>query len=291
MKSLAKLNQALTYIEANLRNDIDMQHVAHLAHCSEYHFRRMFSLLAGMPVSDYIRRRRLTLAAFELLNTNAQIIQIALEFRYASPDAFTRAFAGFHGVTPSEARRHKEQLKAFAPVRFQLRIQGGQEMTYRIVEKPAFHIVGFKKEVKLVYEGVNPEIAQMWQALTPEIITELKALSNVEPYGLISASTNFSEGREEGGTLDQYIGVATTHNAGANFAQLMVPALTWAVFEAVGEFPSALQDVWARIYSEWFPSANFEATEGPELLWNAHKDTSQPDYKSEIWIPVVPKAA
>lgn len=160
-------------------------------------------------------------------------------------------------------------------------------MNYRIVEKEGFCIAGIKKRVPIIFNGVNPEIASMWKSLNEEMINEMKSLSNIEPSGLISASANFSEGRmEEKGELDHYIGAATTKECPAHFEKLEVPALTWAVFEAVGPFPDTLQNVWGRIYSEWFPSSNYEQAEGPEVLWNEHKDVSSPDFRSEIWIPV-----
>jgi AraC family transcriptional regulator len=195
-----------------------------------------------------------------------------------------------HGVTPSEARLHGQSLKAFPRMTFQLTIKGGSEMNYRIEEKEAFRVVGIKKRVPIVFQGVNPEIASMVEGLTPELIQEIKSYSNVQPSGLISASTNFSEGRmEEKGELDHYIGAATTQEARDGLAQLEVRASTWAVFTAVGSFPSALQEIWGRIYSEWFPSSEYELSEGPEILWNEHKDTTSPQYKSEIWIPIQKK--
>ncbi|MCP1358638.1 AraC family transcriptional regulator [Aneurinibacillus migulanus] len=289
MDLLEKMNGALNYIEENLTNDIDFKEVARLAFCSEYHFKRMFSFLAGVTLSEYIRRRRLTLAAFELNNSNIRIIDVAIKYGYSSPDSFTRAFQSLHGVTPSEARNNGQSLKAYPRMTFQLSIKGGSEMNYRIEEKEAFRIVGIKKRVPLIYHGVNPEIASMWENLNGETINKLKKLSNVEPLGLLSASTNFSEGRLEKGELDHYIGVATTKECPDNLTQLEVPASTWAVFEAVGPFPDTLQDVWGRIYSEWFPSSNYEQTEGPEVLWNEDKDVTSPTFKSEIWIPILKK--
>jgi len=290
MDSLKNMNDALNYIEENLDRDIDLKKVARLALCSEYHFQRMFSFLASVSLSEYIRRRRLTLAAFELNNSNTRIIDIAVKYGYNSPDSFTRAFQNLHGVTPSEARNNGKSLKAYPRMTFQLSIKGGSEMDYRIVEKDAFRLVGIKKRVPIVFNGVNPEIAAMWQSLNEEMILDLKKLSNVEPLGLISASTNFSEGRmEEKGELDHYIGVATTRECSDNLAQLEVPALTWAVFAAVGPFPAKLQNVWGRIYSEWFPSSSYEQAEGPEILWNENKDVTLPNFKSEIWIPVLRK--
>ncbi len=282
------MNKALGYIEENLTNDIDFKEVAKLALCSEYHFKRMFSFLAGITLAEYIRRRRLTLAAFELKNNNMKVIDVAIKYGYNSPDSFTRAFQNLHGLTPSEAKKNGYSLKAYPKMTFHLSIKGGNEMNYRIEEKEAFRIVGIKERVPIIFHGVNPKIAAMWESLTHETINKLKNLSNVKPLGMISASVNFSEGRmEEKGELDHYIGVATTKDCPDNLIQLEVPALTWAVFEAIGPFPDTLQDVWGRIYSEWFPSSNYEQVDGPEILWNEHKDVTSPTFKSEIWIPVL----
>ncbi|MWC28104.1 AraC family transcriptional regulator [Paenibacillus sp. MMS18-CY102] len=287
MNMLENMNKALRYIEQNLADEIDYSEVAKRAVCSEYHFKRMFSFLAGVSLSEYVRRRRLTLAAFELQNRSGRIIDVAIKYGYDSPDSFARAFQTLHGITPSEARNAGQSLKAYPQMTFQLTIQGGNEMNYRIEEKEAFRIVGLMKRVPIVFHGVNPDIAAMWQSLDEHKINELKQLSNVSPTGLVSASTNFSEGRmEEKGELDHYIGVATTNECPAHLASLEVKASAWAIFEAVGPFPATLQNVWGRIYSEWFPSSSYEQTGGPEMLWNESKDITSPTYRSEIWIPV-----
>lgn len=290
MDRLNAMNNAIQYIEEHLTGEIDMKEVAAIAQCSEYHFRRMFPFLAGIPLSEYIRRRRLTLAAFELREGGAKVIDVALRYGYGSPDAFAKAFQHMHGITPSEGKRDGKALKAYPPMSFQLSIKGGVEMNYRIEEKEAFRIIGLKKRVPIIFEGVNPEIAAMWEALDEASIRELKQLSNIEPSGMLSASANFSEGRmQEEGELDHYIGVATTEACPDAFAKLEVEASTWAVFEAAGPFPETLQDVWGRIYSEWFPASNYEQKEGPEILWNESKDVNAPAFRSEIWIPVLKK--
>lgn len=287
MQPMKHLNQAMQYIEANLANEINFEQVSRLACCSEVHFRRMFSFLSGMPLGEYIRRRRLSQAALELRRGPVKVIDLAVKYGYDSPDAFSRAFQAWHGLTPTEARTEDVPVKAIPPLTFQLTLQGGQAMDYRIVEKEAFYIVGLRKRVSLLYEGVNPEIAAMWASLTLDDIGALKGLSNVEPAGLVSASVNFTEGRAEGTHLDQYIGVATTQPSTGKWEVLAVPASTWAVFTARGKFPEALQSVWGRIFAEWFPMSGYEIGVGPEILWNEGKDTSLPDYHSEIWIPIV----
>lgn len=290
MAALSSMNNALAYIEEHLVEDIDYGKISKIAYCSEYHFKRMFSFLSGISLSEYIRRRRLTLAALDLKDKNLRIIDVAVKYGYGSADSFTRAFHSMHGVLPSEARSENVKIKAYPRMTFQLLIKGGSEMNYRIIEKGPFKLIGFKKRVPIIFEGVNSEIAKMTELLTPEIIKQLKAMSNVEPTGLISASTNFSEERmEEKGELDHYIGVATSSDKTAEFDVLKIDAGTWAIFESIGPFPDTLQNVWGRIYSEWFPSSGYEAVEGPEILWNESSDTENPKYRSEIWILVKKK--
>ena len=287
MDSIRSMNSALNYIEAHLTEDIDYRQVARIAHCSEYHFKRMFSFLSGVGLSEYVRRRRLTLAATDLKDSTQRIIDVATKYRYTSADAFSRAFQSVHGILPSEARVEGARLKAFPKMTFQISMNGADEMNYRIVEKGPFSIVGIKKRVPIVFEGINPEIAKMAQLLTPDSIMKLKSMSDVEPAGIISASANFSDGRmDEKGELDHYIGVATTSDDTMGFDSLVVAGGTWAVFESIGPFPTTLQDVWARIYSEWFPSSGYESIEGPEITWHESPDITNPEYRSEIWIPV-----
>lgn len=286
MNLLKDLNKALTYIEENLENEIDIAEVARISHSSEYHFKKMFAYLSGLTLLEYIRQRRLTLAGFELVDQNTKVIDVAMKYGYNSPDSFAKAFYQLHGINPSQVKRGKS-LKAFPRMTFQLSIRGGNEMNYRIEQKEAFNIVGIKKRVPIIFEGENPNITAMWKSFTMDKIEQLKKLSNVEPKGMIQASTNFSEGRmEEKGELDHYIGVATTQVCPEDFIKLEIPALTWAIFESTGPFPSILQETWGKVYSEWFPSSNYQLIEGPEILSIKSKDLTSTSVKSEIWIPV-----
>jgi AraC family transcriptional regulator len=163
LDTLKQVNLAMSYIEANLGGEIDFREAARLACCSEYHFRRMFSFLASLSLSEYVRRRRLTKAALELQEfEHVKIIDLAIKYGYDSLDSFARAFQAMHGITPSEARKKGAALKAFPPMTFQLTIKGGIEMDYRIVEKEAFQIAGIKKRITLIHEGVNPQMDEMW---------------------------------------------------------------------------------------------------------------------------------
>lgn len=285
MNMLSQFNEAMDFIEQHLMDELDMNQLSRIAGCSDYHFRRMFSTLSGMPLSEYIRRRKLSAAA-ELLQAGEKVIDVAMQLGYDSPEAFSKAFLSLHGILPSQAKKSNTMLKAIPPMFFQLTIQGGVAMNYRIVEKEAFRIIGFKKRITLQFEGVNHQLDDLVQRLTPEVIAELKSLSNTEPAGILNVSANFTDRTNEGTELDQYIGIATTNAANLSYDALQVPASSWAVFEVVGEFPKAVQDTWASIYAQWFPSSGYELTGGPEMLWNEGPDTSKPDFRSEIWIPV-----
>ncbi len=287
MNTLEKLNAALRYIEENLDGRIDYREVARRAHCSEYHFKRVFSFLAGIPLSEHIRRRRLTLAAADLRGGGLRVLDVAVKYGYESADSFTRAFTTLHGVTPGEVRRGKGTTKSYSPLTFALRIQGGDTMEYRVITKDAFSIVGMCRRVKIQFHGVNPEIASMWESLDTKTIEKLKACNDIEPNGMISGSVNFSSDRmEEKGELDHYIGVATTGPVPECFDHLPVAPGHWAVFPSEGPFPGTLQETWGRIYSEWLPSTDYELVEGPEILWIREMDRESTRCKSEIWIPV-----
>jgi Uncharacterized protein conserved in bacteria len=285
MNMLKQFNEAMAYIEDNLMGNVDLTRVAQIAGCSQYHFRRMFSFLAGIPLGEYIRRRKLSYAG-ALLQKKEKVIDVALKLGYDSPEAFSKAFQIMHGITPSQAKKENVMLKVFPPMTFQLTIKGGIEMDYRIIEKKEFNIIGFKKRISLQFEGVNPEMEELTKKLTPEVILELKGINDVDPIGMLSISTDFTERTTEGTQLDQYIGVATTNHQMKGYDVLKVEASLWAVFSVVGKFPDALQKTWAKIYTEWFPVSDYELNEGPEMLWNESADTSCPEYKSEIWIPV-----
>ncbi len=286
MNPLMDFNEALNLLEENLDQEIDDKQLALKAHCSEHHFRRLFSYLAGFSLSEYIRRRRMSLAGLELQTGRARVVDLAIKYGYSSADSFSRAFQDVHGLLPSQAREPGVAIRVFPRMTFQLTLKGGRPMKVRLIEKPSFKVVGFRKEVPLIYRGVHPEIAKMWEALTENDIGQLKELSNQEPRGIISATVHLSESYEEGAPLEHYIGVASTKQATGGYSVLPVDAATWAVFETLGPFPETLQDTWARIYSEWLPSSPYELIPGPNLLWNETKDIDSPNFRSEIWIPV-----
>ncbi|RFU84665.1 AraC family transcriptional regulator [Streptomyces triticagri] len=283
---LDRLNQAMDHIEEHLGDRIEAADLARIAWTSEYHLRRLFSALAGMPLSEYIRRRRLTVAGAEVLSGERTLLEIAVRYGYTSAEAFTRAFRQLHGVSPGEARRSGASLSSQPRMSFRLTIEGSSSMRYRVAERDEFRMVGRGTRVPLVHEGMNPAIVDFIRSIGRANLDRLEELSDGEPGGVLAAVENLSGGREEGTELDYFHGAVTTRAAPEDMETLVVPAGTWAVFEASGEFPQAVQYLWRDIFTQWFPSNPYELRPGPELSrTTVSEDGTYAD--GEIWIPVV----
>ncbi|MFJ8920336.1 AraC family transcriptional regulator [Streptomyces sp. LamerLS-316] len=282
---LDRLNQAMEHIESHLDQPVDVAGLARLAMTSEYHFRRMFSALAGLPLSEYIRRRRLTVAGAEVLAGDRTLLDIATRYGYGSGEAFARAFRAMHGVGPGEARRTGAALHSQPRMSFRLVIEGNSSMRYRIVDKDAFRVVGRKARVPLVHEGANPAIADFIRSIAPDTLRRIAALADQEPAGIVGVSDQLDPSRAEGTELDYYHGVVTGAEVPEDLDALDVPAGLWAVFEHSGQFPEALQYLWRDVFTQWFPSNPYASRPGPEILGvRLSEDGTQAD--AELWIPV-----
>ncbi|MEU7255697.1 AraC family transcriptional regulator [Streptomyces rimosus] len=282
---LERLNEALEYIESHLDRQIEVSRLARIAMTSEYHFRRMFSALAGVSLSEYIRRRRLTVAGAEVLAGERTLLEIAVRYGYGSGEAFARAFRAVHGVGPGEARRTGAALHSQPRMSFRLIIEGSSSMRYRVVEKEQFHVIGKKARVPLVHQGVNPAIADFIRGIDQETLDRITALSDQQPEGLVAVCDDLDPSRAEGTELDYYHGVVSQLPAPDDLNTLVVPAGTWAVFENSGPFPEALQFLWRDVFTQWFPSNPYQSRPGPEILrTRLSQDSSQAD--AELWIPV-----
>ncbi|MFD3606596.1 GyrI-like domain-containing protein [Streptomyces atroolivaceus] len=287
---LDRLNQAMEHIEAHLDQPVDVTDLARIAVTSEYHFRRMFSALAGLPLSEYIRRRRLTVAGAEVLAGERTLLEIATRYGYGSGEAFARAFRTMHGVGPGEARRTGAALHSQQRMSFRLIVEGNSSMRYRIVDKGAFRVVGRKARVPLVHEGANPAIGDFIRSIPPDTMRRIAALADQEPAGIVGVSDQLDPSRAEGTELDYYHGVVTGADVPEDMDALDVPAGTWAVFENSGPFPQALQYLWRDVFTQWFPSNPYGSRPGPEILSvSLSEDGTQAD--AELWIPVERSAA
>lgn len=282
MEWIARLNDSLTYIEENLTEEIEVEKLAQMVQCSSSHYQRMFSFIVGTSLSEYVRKRKLSQAAFELLNSEIKVLDLAVKYGYRSSDAFSRAFFQLNGVTPSQAKKQGESLMTFPAISFQLSVKGAVPMKYRIEEHDGFKAVGIK-EILSFENGANfKRIPQMWQeAFSGPVFGEIEAFSNAEPKGVLGICAGFS-----GNQMDYWIATPSTLDAIEGMDSLEIPKATWAIFECRGPMPAAIQEMTQRIYSEWFPTSSYEHTGGPEFEWYSDDDDQSPNFLSEIWVPV-----
>ena len=295
MDTTASLNAAMRCIEQHLFGEIDFAALARIAGCTEYHFRRMFSYLAEMPLGEYIRRRRLSRAAELLQSSDEKIIDIALQCGYESPDAFGKAFQAMYGVPPSAIRKNAKALKAFPPLFFHLTLKGGIEMNYRIVERDAFYLMGKLGHIPLIYHGPNPHTANVWGKLTQADLLVLMEYSQADPKGVVCAYGGFEEGSytPEGEQVIMCVGVVMEAPMPARFKGrfdvMPYEASTWLVLPAMDNAKDSTllstQQTYAQI-TEWLFSSEYEQTASPTIEWHETYDFSKPDRKSEIWVPV-----
>ncbi|MEU9147263.1 AraC family transcriptional regulator [Streptomyces sp. NPDC048349] len=282
---LERLNQAMEHIERQLDSSVDVGELARVAATSEYHLRRMFSALAGMPLSEYIRRRRLTVAGAEVLAGERTLLEIAVRYGYGSGEAFARAFRAVHGVGPGEARRTGAALSSQPRMTFRLIVDGSSSMRYRVVNKPGFSVVGAKARVPLVHSGPNQAIIDFVRGIGDQPKELLEKLSDQEPQGILAVCDDLDPSRAEGTYLDYYHGVITSASLPEGMATLPVPAGTWAVFTTSGPAPEAIQALWRDVFTEWFPSNPYRSRPGPEILrTRMSADGSEAD--AELWLPV-----
>jgi AraC family transcriptional regulator len=287
---IAALNRLAELVEQHLTEDFDVRGAARELGTTEHHLRRMFSSLAGMPLSEYARRRRMTVAAADVVRGEQDLLGIAVRYGYGSAEAFGRAFRAVHGAGPGEVRRNGGPLRTQPQLRFRLTVEGSKPMDTRIVERPAFRLVGHAVRVPLVHQGVNPHIQQHIAALPAEEHTRLKALSETEPAGLLAVTDDLDADRAEGSELTYLHGVAVSADTATpgDLDAIEVPAGRWAVFRTSGPHPQTLQDAWAATASEWFPANPWRLRPGPEIVAVLDRAADFSTATCELWLPVEP---
>lgn len=283
---LRELNQVIDYIEAHLTEDLSLEQVAAYAGVSDYHFRMVFYYLSGLTLSEYIKNRRLSEASQDLLQ-GAKVTEVAFKYRYTSVDGFTRAFKKWSGFLPSEAQKLGVS-KTFPRLTFVITVKGGTTMEFKIVEKPAFNLVGVSRRVPMQFEGINQEIVKLAESITDEQRKLMRSLQNIEPYEIVNASYDAdAKFMKEEGYLTHLIGALTTEdNVSDLLDKVPVEALTWAVFPNEGPFPKTLQDTMARIYAEWLPASGYEIVDAPSFSFTKMDPNREGYAYSEVWTPV-----
>lgn len=236
------IQKAVKYIEDNLTEELDVADIAAAAYVSPFYFQKIFNVLCGFTLGEYIRNRRLSLAAEELSSLDVKVIDVAMKYGYDSPDSFARAFTKFHGISPSAAKEKGAKIRSFAPVRIKLTLKGGSIMDYRIVEKASFTIMG--KCRRFSADTSYTEIPKFWQEHYENGGGEVIR-------GMFGACVD-----SDGKSFDYYIAdlYSPFGDVPEGCTTYTFSEGTWAVFPYEGECPKALQDVNTKIWSEWLPN-------------------------------------
>jgi AraC family transcriptional regulator len=284
---ISELNRLVELVEDRLDADLDVSSLATELGTTEYHLRRMFSSLAGMPLSEYVRRRRMSVAAADVLG-DEDLLSIAVRYGYGSTEAFGRAFRSVHGVSVGDVRRDGGPLRTQPQLRFRLTVEGNITMDTRITDRPAFRLVGHAASVPLIHEGVNPHIQAHIASLPAAEHARLKELGDTQPAGLLQVSVGVDPDYIEGSELTYLHGVAVTDTASvpADLDAIEVPAGTWAVFRTTGEYPTALQEAWAATATDWFPSNPWRLRPGPSIVAVLDRADDFSTATCELWLPV-----
>lgn len=285
------LNGAINYIENHIAEPLDIEKTAREMNISPYYFQKLFSIMCGCTVGEYIRKRRLTLAGSELLATDKRIIDIALDCGYDSPEGFARAFTRFHGVTPSQARRERKILKCFARMSVIISLKGGDSMNYRIEKKEAFKIMAKTQRFQKI-EDVNgrKDIPEFWEECRAD--GTVKFLEKAAKKDGVLGGNVVGLCMEDSTTFRDFpysIGCEPGADTGEGYHIYDIPAATWVIFDITGAMPNAMQEVWHRIFTEFFPSSYYKPAGNFDLEVYSEGDMSDDGYHSEIWIAVEKK--
>lgn len=300
MDWITGIQNAIDYIEDHIAEELDFAEIARQSFSSPYHFQRVFSLLCGYTLGEYIRLRRLTLAGADLARGKEKVIEVAMKYGYESPDSFTKAFVKFHGITPSEARLPKARLQSFARLSIHISLKGGTTMNYRIEEKPAFTLTGYKRRFTGVPGGCE---AQEEEFFTTTRVNQyiLEGLASI-PY----VHFNVIDHVDDSG-YDFYIAAELPDHIrsrlhedcilggeyAARFQDIQIPAGTYAIFETEPSRYPTLQHsaLRRRIAEEWLPSSGYRLADAPEIVMTFwYRTAPEADRRYiQLWIPVEKK--
>lgn len=288
MDWISGFQRSIDYIEENLSEELSAAEIARQMNVSAFYYQKIFAIVCGFSVGEYIRGRRLSKAGSELVSTDEKIIDIALKYGYDTPEGFTRAFTKFHGSPPSAVRKGAP-IRSFARLSVTIQMKGGETMDYKIEKSEAFKVLE-KREVHSVSENQNnATIPDFWdRAHKDGTITKLLAAASdkTSVFGICYANPH-----KEESTFDYSIAVKFDGSSPVpeGFTVNEIPARTWAVFPCTGAMPKAIQELWHRICTEFFPSSSYEPTYEMDIEVYSDGDMTSDDYRCEIRVPVMAK--
>jgi len=285
MNWLKTLNDALEYVEEHIDEEIDVQDITKMVHSSYHHFVRTFHILSGVTLVEYIRKRRLTLAANDLVGSNVKVIDIAYKYQYSTPESFSKAFKEFHGVSPRDAKNFKGGLKSYSKLSFKIQIGGISEMTYKMVHKDVLEFSGYVIEVETKNGQNFIDIPAFWQSVFKDGRFPV-LLENSDEMGVVGVCYGYDK---EISRFKYMIGVRNSNVTAEGIEHVTFGPEDFAAFKCEGKLPDSVQKTVKYIYNEWFPSSNYEHTSGPEIEVYPGGDTASDDYVCYYWMPVQKK--
>lgn len=296
MEWTAALKTAIGYMERHLLDDISAEDVALEVHVSPFYLQKGFRILTGCSIGEYIRCRRLYLAALELRVGSDKIIELAAKYGYDSPDSFAKAFRRFHGASPMQVKRDAAAIKPFLPLKITLQVQGGRGMDVTFQKRKSFSVIGFSHFVS--FEEPYERVPALWDEFREKYAVPLFAKAQPEneteraicECGVGGLGVCVDDAQESGGFHYMIAGRYRGGGVPAGMALYEIPELEWAQFRCVGSMPGALQSVNTKIFREWLPgNERYEIAAGLNVEWYSRGDTGAPDYESAIWVPVKEK--
>ncbi len=280
MKWVEAIQKTIQYMEEHLLEPLTVDQIAAQAHMSAFHFQRIFHLMTDVTVAEYIRRRRLTLAAHELLQGDRKIMDLAFKYGYDTPESFSKAFRRQHGITPSETRKSGATVQSYNRLVIQVHLQGAEPMKHHIVEQEAFSITGIKQRFSYVDGQHLQGIGNMWEeAYNSGLEDRILALNDGVIPGLLGVCVDQAEIQDK--QMEYWIATTYKGEQPEGLSTLTFPASKWVVFEVEEPMPQGIQRLWKRIVGEWFPSNSYEHAWLPEL--EVYRGMNQPP---QIWIPI-----
>lgn len=277
MDWIDRCNEVIRYVEDHLDDEIRSEDLRKIVVCSMGSFYRAFSLLSGITLSEYIRGRRMTAAAFELQQARAKVIDIAIRYGYETPDAFGVAFKRFHGISPAAARRKNARFNSCPRLSFELKVTGDAPMRYRVVQRGAFTAVG-----KIVTSPSDENrVPQFWDECKRD-----GTVKRLRQIGVRPCTLGICFGFDAEGVNRYMVGTETVQGTMEGMETAVIPASTWLVFESVGPISPALGNLWARIYGEFMPQSVYQQSDSPTLEVYCREDTWSDNYTCDVWIPV-----
>lgn len=291
--SIQLIQQAINYMEEHLYEDICYADVAKSAHMSSYNFHRTFSFIAGMTANEYIRKRRLTLAARELQTTDLSVIDAAYKYGYESPESFSKAFSRFHGSTPKQAKQKGARLRLFHPLVLKIILEGGNIMDYRIEHKEHQQFIALVRTFpnEVINDDNDHSIPDFWVECSEKNLVEpMKALrmeGKRDLYGLCGpakeSETHFSYGI--GIAIDENTDVTKLeHFINHGYSIWKTEPADYAVFPCVGSDGDCIGETWSRFYEEFVPQTGYMQTDDTD--YEMYLENGESDLFCELWVPV-----